>query len=129
MKLLVTATAALALLGTGSTYAQTVEISPNGSRRAAPAPAEYFTGSVLVEPLFGAKDSMPGAGGLVTFAPGAYHRACRLATLASMVPSLCFDLADIPWVQGRCEQASFLWASWATANRAPCGAASWVGDH
>jgi hypothetical protein len=59
MKLLVIATAALALLGTGSTYAQTIEISPNGSRRAAPAPAEYFTGSVIVEPLFGAKDSMP----------------------------------------------------------------------
>src|SRR5437764_11284359 len=71
MKLLVIATAALALLGTGSTYAQTIEISPNGSRRAAPAPAEYFTGSVIVEPLIGAKDSMPATGGLVTFAPGA----------------------------------------------------------
>jgi quercetin dioxygenase-like cupin family protein len=71
MKLLVIATAMLALLGTGSTCAQTMEISPNGSRRAASAPAEYFTGPVIVEPLFGAKDSMPATGGLVTFAPGA----------------------------------------------------------
>ena len=71
MKLLATVTASLALLGAGSAYAQTMEISPNGSRRAVTAPAEYFTGSVIVEPLFGAKDSMPITGGLVTFAPGA----------------------------------------------------------
>jgi quercetin dioxygenase-like cupin family protein len=70
MRLLVMATVALLLLGAGSTYAQTMEISPNGSRPVAPAPAEYFTGSVIVEPLFGAKDSMRATGGLVTFAPG-----------------------------------------------------------
>ena len=71
MKLLLITTALLLLLGTGSTYAQTTEISPNGPRRAAPAPAEYFTGSVIVEPLSGAKDGMSATGGLVTFAHGA----------------------------------------------------------
>ena len=48
-----------------------MEVSPNGSRPTAAAPAEYFTGTVLLEPLFGAKQSMPATGGLVTFAPGA----------------------------------------------------------
>jgi len=35
-----------------------MEISPNGSRHASLAPAKYFTGSVIVEPLFSAKGSM-----------------------------------------------------------------------
>jgi quercetin dioxygenase-like cupin family protein len=35
------------------------------------APAEYFPGSVIVEPLFSAKGSMSITGGIVTFAPGA----------------------------------------------------------
>jgi quercetin dioxygenase-like cupin family protein len=48
-----------------------MEVSPNGSRAAAKAPAEYFTGGVIVEPLFAAKDTMPSTGGLLTFEPGA----------------------------------------------------------
>jgi quercetin dioxygenase-like cupin family protein len=59
------------LLGGVPAQAQKMEVSPNGSRPTAAAPAEYFTGSVLLEPLFGAKDSMPATGGLVTFTPGA----------------------------------------------------------
>ena len=77
MKPLVIATAALALISTGLAYAQSMEISPNGSRHASLAPAEYFTGSVIVVPLFSAKGSMSITGGLVTFAPGAlsaWHR-------------------------------------------------------
>lgn len=34
-------------------------------------PAEYFTGSVRVDPLFAAKDAAPYSGGMVTFEPGA----------------------------------------------------------
>jgi quercetin dioxygenase-like cupin family protein len=94
MKLLVMAMAALALLGTGSTCAQTMEISPNGSRHAAPAPAEYFTGSVIVEPLFGAKDSMPATGGLVTFAPGA-----RSARHTHPAGQILIVTAGTGWVQ------------------------------
>jgi quercetin dioxygenase-like cupin family protein len=48
-----------------------MEISPNGSRPSSTGPSEYFTGSVIVEPLFGAKETMPATGGLVTFEPGA----------------------------------------------------------
>jgi hypothetical protein len=62
---------AISLVLLGAAPVQQMEISPSGSRHAPPAPAEYFTGSVIVEPLFGAKDSMPATGGLVTFAPGA----------------------------------------------------------
>lgn len=101
MKLLVIATAALALLGTGSTYAQTIEISPNGSRRAAPAPAEYFTGSAIVEPLFGAKDSMPATGGLVTFVPGA-----RSAWHTHPAGQILIVIAGTGWVQEKAARSA-----------------------
>jgi quercetin dioxygenase-like cupin family protein len=71
MKPLITAAISIALLGAVPTYAQKMEISPNGSRPSSKGAAEYFTGSVIVEPLFGAKDNMQSAGGLVTFEPGA----------------------------------------------------------
>jgi quercetin dioxygenase-like cupin family protein len=94
MKLLVTATAALFLLSAGSTYAQRMEISPNGSRPAAPGRAEYFTGSVIVEPLFGAKDSMLATGGLVSFAPGA-----RTAWHTHPAGQILIVTAGTGWVQ------------------------------
>jgi quercetin dioxygenase-like cupin family protein len=71
MRHLAALTISLLLLGGLPARAQKMEVSPNGSRPTAAAPAEYFTGSVLLEPLFGAKDGMPATGGLVTFAPGA----------------------------------------------------------
>jgi len=71
MRHLTAITFAFLLLGGQPAEAQKMEVSPNGSRPTAAAPAEYFTGSVLLEPLFGAKDGMPATGGLVTFAPGA----------------------------------------------------------
>jgi quercetin dioxygenase-like cupin family protein len=71
MRRLTAITIALLLLGGLPAQAQKMEVSPNGSRPTAAAPAEYFTGSVFLEPLFGAKDSMPATGGSVTFAPGA----------------------------------------------------------
>lgn len=61
-----------ALLLQTSAHAQGMEISPNGSRHAALAPTEHFTGIVTLEPLFGEKSTMPATGGLVTFAPGAH---------------------------------------------------------
>ena len=42
-----------------------MEISPNGSRPSSKGAAEYFTGSVIVEPLFGVKVGMQSTGGLV----------------------------------------------------------------
>ena len=71
MKPIIATAVSLALLGAAPAYAQTMEISPNGSRPAAKGAVEYFTGSVIVEPLFAANDSMRSAGGLVTFEPGA----------------------------------------------------------
>ena len=60
----------LALLGAATAHAQGMEISPNGSRPSTKGAAGNFTGSVIVEPLFAARDGMPATGGLVTFAPG-----------------------------------------------------------
>jgi quercetin dioxygenase-like cupin family protein len=71
MRRLPALTISLLLLGGLPVQAQKMEVSPNGSRATAAAPAEYFTGSVFLEPLFAAKDSMLATGGSVTFAPGA----------------------------------------------------------
>jgi quercetin dioxygenase-like cupin family protein len=46
-------------------------ISRAGSQPSAKGPAEYFTGSVRVDPLFPAKDGAPFSGAYVTFEPGA----------------------------------------------------------
>lgn len=71
MKHLIATSLSLALVGAASAHAQSMEISPNGSRPSAKGMAEYFTGSVIVDPLFGANDHMRSTGGLVTFEPGA----------------------------------------------------------
>ena len=46
-----------------------IEISRNGSRSSARGPAQNFTGSVIVDPLFGATEHTHANGGLVTFEP------------------------------------------------------------
>jgi quercetin dioxygenase-like cupin family protein len=71
MKSIIAVAISLALLGAAPAYAQSMEISPNGSRPSVMGPSEYFTGSAIVDPLFGARDNMHSTGGLVTFAPGA----------------------------------------------------------
>ena len=71
MKPIFAAAISLALLGAAPANAQTTETSPNGSRPSAKGAAEFFTGSVIVEPLFGANDHMHSTGGIVTFEPGA----------------------------------------------------------
>ena len=71
MKPIIAAAISLALVGAAPAYAQAMEISPNGSRPSAKGAAEYFTGSVIVDPLFGANDNMHSTGGHVTFEPGA----------------------------------------------------------
>jgi quercetin dioxygenase-like cupin family protein len=47
------------------------EISNNGSRPSAKGPAEWFTGTVRIDPLFGARDPARASGAAVTFEPGA----------------------------------------------------------
>ncbi len=52
-------------------HAQTVEIVRNGSQPSIKGPAENFTGSVRVDPLFSARDPSRASGASVTFEPGA----------------------------------------------------------
>jgi len=62
----------------------TMQIARNGSQPSGKGPAEYFTGSVRVDPLFQAPDPGRVTGGLVTFEPGArsnWHTHPRGQTL------------------------------------------------
>ena len=65
------AAAAVSLVLVQPVLAQNLEISRSGSRPAAQAPAENFTGSVRVERVFDAKAPGRTSGGNVTFSAGA----------------------------------------------------------
>lgn len=81
MKLLATTIVSSSVLASGfspveqaqapsSNNAQTVEVRRNGSQPSTKAPAENFTGSVRIDPLFPARDPSRMTGGSVTFEPG-----------------------------------------------------------
>ena len=72
------ATTGLAVLAAGTTPSvpanarnRTMDIKRSGSQPSGKGPAEYFTGSVRVDPLFQAPDPARVAGASVTFEPGA----------------------------------------------------------
>ena len=48
-----------------------MDIVRSGSQPSRPGPAEYFTGTVRIDPLFSPPDPARVAGALVTFEPGA----------------------------------------------------------
>ena len=48
-----------------------MEIKRNGSQPSGKGPAEYFTGTVRIDPLFEASDPARVQGASVTFEPGA----------------------------------------------------------
>jgi quercetin dioxygenase-like cupin family protein len=48
-----------------------MEISRNGSQPSGKGPAEWFTGTVRIDPLFSPRDPARVTGALVTFEPGA----------------------------------------------------------
>jgi len=48
-----------------------MEIKRNGSQPSGKGPAEYFTGSVRIDPLFEAPEPARARGAIVTFEPGA----------------------------------------------------------
>jgi quercetin dioxygenase-like cupin family protein len=50
---------------------QTMDIKRNGSQSSGKGPAEWFTGTVRIDPLFDAHDPARAAGAAVTFEPGA----------------------------------------------------------
>jgi quercetin dioxygenase-like cupin family protein len=94
LKPIIAVVISLALLGVAPAYAQKMEISPNGSRPSSKGAAEYFTGSVIVEPLFGVKVGMQSTGGLVTFEPGA-----RSAWHTHPAGQILFVTSGAGWVQ------------------------------
>jgi quercetin dioxygenase-like cupin family protein len=67
--LILTALASLALAG--GAFAQSMEVSENGSRDGMIGSSDYFTGTAYVEPLFAANEPFQSNGGAVTFLPGA----------------------------------------------------------
>jgi len=79
MRWLVAATGSLALLASaasqlGDAAAQDKKsqaVTRAGALPSTKGPAEYFTGSVRVDPLFAANETAPYSGGYVTFEPGA----------------------------------------------------------
>jgi len=48
-----------------------MDIKRSGSQPSAKGPAEWFTGTVRIDPLFGPPDPARAGGALVTFEPGA----------------------------------------------------------
>ncbi|MDZ8107025.1 MAG: hypothetical protein RM338_15610 [Nostoc sp. DedQUE12a] len=48
-----------------------MDIKRSGSQTSAKGPAEYFTGTVRIDPLFEAQDPARTSGASVTFEPGA----------------------------------------------------------
>jgi len=54
-----------------------MEIKRSGSQSSSKGPAEYFTGTVRIDPLFEAPDPARVRGTSVTFEPGALERQLR----------------------------------------------------
>jgi len=73
---------------------QTISITRSGSQPSAKGPAEYFTGSARIEPLFKAKDPSRTSGALVTFEPGT-----RTAWHTHPVGQILIVTAGSGWVQ------------------------------
>jgi quercetin dioxygenase-like cupin family protein len=65
------ASGSYAPLAASSKQAQTITITRSGSQPSRQAPAQYFTGSVRIDPLFETKDPLHTSGSYVTFEPGA----------------------------------------------------------
>ena len=59
------------LTSASSESSQAIKITRSGSQPSGPGPADYFTGSVRVDPLFDASAPSRVSGASVTFEPGA----------------------------------------------------------
>jgi quercetin dioxygenase-like cupin family protein len=66
-----TLTAIAFLTLAGGAFAQSMDVSENGSRDGMIGSSDYFTGTAYVEPLFAANEPFQSNGGAVTFLPGA----------------------------------------------------------
>lgn len=112
MKLLAATAASLSLLASARADAnqavasneglERIAITRSGSEPLRQGPAEQFTGSVRIEPLFQAKDPARGSGARVTFEPGA-----RTAWHTQPLGQVLIVTAGTSWVQqwgGRIEE-------------------------
>jgi quercetin dioxygenase-like cupin family protein len=73
---------------------QTISITRSGSQPSGKGPAEYFTGSVRIDPLFEANDPSRTSGARVTFEPGA-----RSAWHTHPLGQILIVTAGSGWVQ------------------------------
>jgi quercetin dioxygenase-like cupin family protein len=71
-----------------------IEIKRNGSQASVKGPANWFTGTVRIDPLFQARDSARAAGARVTFEPGA-----RTAWHTHPLGQTLIVTAGLGWVQ------------------------------
>ena len=94
MKLFAIATLSVAVLAGQPGWAQSIEISPNGSRTAIKGAAQTFIGSVMVDPLFPTHEHRPFSSGHVTFEPGA-----RSAWHTHPAGQILIVTAGVGWVQ------------------------------
>jgi quercetin dioxygenase-like cupin family protein len=95
MKRLAALAVALSLLAPAGAYTNPddLRITRTGSQPSGRGPAEYFTGSVRVDPLFPATAPSRMSGGLVTFEPGA-----RSAWHTHPVGQVLIVTAGLGWV-------------------------------
>ncbi len=73
---------------------KTISITRSGSQPSSKGPAEYFTGSVRIDPLFKANDPLRASGAYVTFEPGA-----RTAWHTHPLGQILIVTAGSGWVQ------------------------------
>ena len=71
-----------------------IEIKRNGSQAATKGPADWFTGTVRIDPLFQPKDPARAVGARVTFEPGA-----RTAWHTHPLGQTLIVTAGLGWVQ------------------------------
>jgi quercetin dioxygenase-like cupin family protein len=71
-----------------------IEIKRNGSQPSGKGPADWFTGTVRIDPLFQPRDSARGAAASVTFEPGA-----RTAWHTHPLGQTLIVTAGLGWVQ------------------------------
>jgi quercetin dioxygenase-like cupin family protein len=72
----------------------TMEIIRNGSQPSRKGPAEYFTGTVRIDPLFAPPEPARASAGRVTFEPGA-----RTAWHTHPVGQMLIIVSGLGWVQ------------------------------
>lgn len=71
MRQVVLTAVALALFASTSAHAGSQVFSQAGSKPSIKGPEANFTGSVIIDPLYGDNEHTSNTGGLVTFSPGA----------------------------------------------------------